>query len=56
MKKNHYERTIIKKNIMKEWLQVMRHPQKKYQECDKRILTLTNQFIGNDPYAPPQSM
>ena len=26
---------------------------KKYQECDKRILTLTNQFIGN---APPQSM
>ena len=29
---------------------------KKYEECDKRILTLTNQFIRNDPYAPSQSM
>jgi len=29
---------------------------KKYQDADKRIVTILNQFMGNNPNAPPQSM
>jgi len=41
-----------------KWWGVMhpRQKKKKYQDADKRIVTIVNQFMGNNPNAHPHSM